>query len=173
MHRRMDETGRRQFKAEVKAESEPYKHKPSNRDSLAFSLTSWIPRCLLCCCHDPLYPVLKFSLLYRQVVLFDGPCLSHRFACCSISVSLPLSCKHCTQWLHCCCFGFIKGPLVLGTHLSHICHIASAKGQACACNQECIAAGALSSGTSSECAAGSSSGAHSAQLSLRDHLLQH
>ncbi|KAA6425760.1 MAG: hypothetical protein FRX49_04135 [Trebouxia sp. A1-2] len=52
MHRRMDETDRRQFKAEVKAECEPYQRKRSNQDSLAFSLTSWIPRqqqqCSLC-----------------------------------------------------------------------------------------------------------------------------
>ena len=45
MHRRMDETGRRQFKSEVKAECEPQNYKRSNRESLAFSLTSWIPRC--------------------------------------------------------------------------------------------------------------------------------
>ncbi|KAL3140690.1 hypothetical protein ABBQ32_005249 [Trebouxia sp. C0010 RCD-2024] len=43
MHRRMDETDRRQFKSAMKQECEPYNQKRSNRESLAFSLTSWIP----------------------------------------------------------------------------------------------------------------------------------
>lgn len=44
MHRRMDETDRRQFKSAVKQECEPQPQTRSNRESLAFSLTSWIPR---------------------------------------------------------------------------------------------------------------------------------
>lgn len=44
MHRRMDETDRRQFKSALKQECQPHDYKRSNRESLAFSLTSWIPR---------------------------------------------------------------------------------------------------------------------------------
>ena len=57
-------------------------------------------------------------------------------------------------------------PLVWGTYLSNICHAVLSKGQACACNQQGSVAGALSSAVLFDCAAGSSSGAHSAQLSL-------
>ncbi|KAL3147952.1 hypothetical protein ABBQ38_014247 [Trebouxia sp. C0009 RCD-2024] len=48
MHRRMDETDRRQFKSAMKQECEPHNQKRSNRESLAFSLTSWIPRQRTC-----------------------------------------------------------------------------------------------------------------------------
>ena len=44
MHRRMDETGKRQFKAEVKSACDPRHFKRSNRESLAFSMNSWVPR---------------------------------------------------------------------------------------------------------------------------------
>ena len=47
MHRRMDETDRRDLKAEMKSTSDPQHFKRSNRESLAFSMNSWIPRQML------------------------------------------------------------------------------------------------------------------------------
>ncbi|DBA87646.1 TPA: hypothetical protein ACH3X1_004656 [Trebouxia sp. C0004] len=80
MHRRMDETGRRQFKAEVKAESEPHQHKRSNRASLAFSLTSWIPRqqqqqCSLCSA-EPMRSSVATLMDPTTPLPCEGPCNS-------------------------------------------------------------------------------------------------
>lgn len=61
MHRRMAETDRRHLKSEIKAECEPHHYKRSNRESLAFSLTSWIPRCVAACCIQSLYNSLLDS----------------------------------------------------------------------------------------------------------------
>ena len=63
---------------------------------------------------------LEISWLYKQVVPFDRPCLSHRFACCSVSVSLlyiELQALHAVialplLWLYqtFSCMGYISGP---------------------------------------------------------------
>lgn len=50
MHRRMHETDNRQFKSAMKQECKPQNFMRSNRESLAFSLTSWIPRYWLSPC---------------------------------------------------------------------------------------------------------------------------